>query len=360
MLTRAAHAASGHGGGGAAATLLAWYDRSRRRLPWRAEPGATADPYAVWLSEIMLQQTTVQAVKPYFARFLTLWPTVNDLAAAPIEAVMKEWAGLGYYSRARNLHACAQTVAQRLGGCFPDTEAGLRELPGVGPYTAAAIAAIAFGKRAVVVDGNVERVVTRLFSIAEAMPGAKPLIRARADDLTPDMRAGDFAQAMMDLGATICTPRKPACAICPLTDGCSARANGDAERFPVKAPKAERPTRAGAIFYARRADGCVLVRTRPPKGLLGGMSEFPGSPWSADFDVASARDHAPFPADWRRLAGSVEHVFTHFALSLTVFTADVPCDAPTPEAGRWTPEDKLEALEALPTVMRKALVAARG
>jgi len=210
------------------------------------------------------------------------------------------------------------------------------------------------------VDGNVERVVTRLFSIEDAMPGAKPLVRARADELTPHERAGDFAQAMMDLGATLCTPRKPACAICPLREACSARANGDPERFPVKAPKAERPTRAGAIFYARRADGRVLMRTRPPKGLLGGMSEFPGSPWSADFDVKRARDHAPFPADWRRLAGSVDHVFTHFALSLVVLRADVPPDAPTPEGARWVAEDKLEALEALPTVMRKALVLARG
>jgi len=280
----------------AAALLLAWYDRSRRRLPWRAEPGERADPYAVWLSEIMLQQTTVQAVKPYYQRFLALWPKVGDLAAAPVEDVMKEWAGLGYYSRARNLHACAKTVAGELGGVFPSDEAGLRALPGIGPYTAAAIAAIAFGKRAVVVDGNVERVVARLNSIAEPMPGAKPLIRARMDAITPDRRAGDFAQAMMDLGATICTPKKPACAICPLTELCSARAAGDPDRYPVRGAKAERPRRFGAIFYVRRADGCVLVRTRPPKGLLGGMSEFPGSTWSADFDARSARDLAPLAA----------------------------------------------------------------
>ncbi len=228
-------------------------------------PGAKADPYAVWLSEIMLQQTTVQAVKPYYQRFLALWPTVEDLAAAPVEDVMKEWAGLGYYSRARNLHACAKTVATDLGGAFPSDEAGLRALPGIGPYTAAAIAAIAFGKRAVVVDGNVERVVARLFSIEEAMPAAKPVIRTRTDEITPDERAGDFAQAMMDLGATICTPKKPACAICPLMELCTARANGDAERFPLRAPKTERPRRFGAIFYARRADGHVLCALARPR-----------------------------------------------------------------------------------------------
>jgi A/G-specific adenine glycosylase len=344
----------------AAPLLLAWYDRSRRRLPWRALPGEQADPYAVWLSEIMLQQTTVQAVKPYYLRFLHVWPTVADLAAAPVEDVMKEWAGLGYYSRARNLHACAKAVAADLGGIFPDNEAGLRALPGIGPYTSAAITAIAFGKRAVVVDGNVERVVARLFSIQEAMPAAKPLIRARADEITPDERAGDFAQAMMDLGATICTPRKPACAICPLMDLCSARASGDQERFPVRAAKVERPRRFGAVFYARRADGCVLVRTRPPKGLLGGMSEFPGAPWSVDFDVKAARELAPLSARWRRLAGEVEHVFTHFALSLTVFRADVAAGAQAPDGCRWRPEDKLEQMEALPSVMLKVAAHARG
>jgi A/G-specific adenine glycosylase len=344
----------------AAPLLLDWYDRSRRRLPWRAEPGAKADPYAVWLSEIMLQQTTVQAVKPYYKRFLTLWPRVENLAAAPVEDVMKEWAGLGYYSRARNLHACAKTVAAELGGVFPCDEAGLRALPGIGPYTAAAIAAIAFGKRAVVVDGNVERVVSRLYSIEDAMPAAKPIIRTRAGEITPDDRAGDFAQAMMDLGATICTPRKPACAICPLTAMCSARASGEAERFPLRAAKTERPRRLGAVFYARRADGCVLVRTRPPKGLLGGMSEFPGSAWSADFDLKTAREHAPLSARWRKLAGTVEHVFTHFALSLAVFRADVPVDAIAPEGCRWRREDRLEQEEALPSLMQKVAVLARG
>ena len=344
----------------AAPLLLAWYDRSRRSLPWRAEPGERADPYAVWLSEIMLQQTTVQAAKPYYLRFLHVWPTVGDLAAAPVEDVMKEWAGLGYYSRARNLHACAKSVAADLGGVFPGDEAGLRALPGIGPYTSAAIAAIAFGQRAVVVDGNVERVVARLFSISEAMPAAKPLIRDRADEMTPNERAGDFAQAMMDLGATICTPRKPACAICPLMDLCTARVNGEQERFPVRAPKVERPRRFGAIFYARRVDGCVLVRTRPPKGLLGGMSEFPGAPWSVDFDMKTARELAPLTARWRRLAGEVEHVFTHFALSLVVFRADVAAHMDAPEGCRWRLEDKLEQMEALPSVMLKVAAHARG
>ncbi|HEY8578354.1 MAG TPA: A/G-specific adenine glycosylase [Beijerinckiaceae bacterium] len=342
----------------AAPRLLAWYDRHRRRLPWRAEPHETPYPYAVWLSEIMLQQTTVQAVKAYYERFLARWPRVEDLAAAPVEEVMKEWAGLGYYSRARNLHACAQAVAARPGARFPGDEAGLRALPGVGPYTAAAIAAIAFGRRAVVVDGNVERVVTRLFAIPEPMPKAKPRVRAAADLLTPTERAGDFAQAMMDLGATICTPRKPACALCPLNELCAARAAQTQELYPVKAPKAARPARRGAIFYARRADGTVLVRTRPPRGLLGGMTEFPGSAWSSDYDLADALRDAPLAADWRRRLGVVEHVFTHFALALTVFRADLPAGTPAPEGCRWTPEADL-AGEALPSVMRKAAEHAR-
>ncbi|MDB5569676.1 MAG: A/G-specific adenine glycosylase [Hyphomicrobiales bacterium] len=342
----------------AAPRLLAWYDRHRRRLPWRALAHETPDPYAVWLSEIMLQQTTVQAVKAYYERFLARWPKVGDLAAAPVEEVMKEWAGLGYYSRARNLHACAIAVATLHGGRFPDSEEGLRALPGVGPYTAAAIAAIAFGRRAVVVDGNVERVTTRLLAICEPMPKAKPLVRAAADAMTPHARAGDFAQASMDLGATICTPRKPACALCPLTELCEARARGEQELYPVKAPKAERPSRAGAIFYVRRTDGCVLVRTRAPRGLLGGMTEFPGTLWSADFDVAQARALAPLDADWRRLAGAVQHVFTHFALSLTVFRAEVGSDRAAPGDCRWVREDALDG-EALPTVMRKAMGHAR-
>ncbi len=339
--------------------LLRWYDRHRRVLPWRALPGATPDPYGVWLSEIMLQQTTVPAVKAYYEKFLMLWPTVADLAAAPVDDVMKAWAGLGYYSRARNLHACAIAVVRDHGGRFPDTEDGLRALPGIGPYTAAAIASIAFGKRAVVVDGNVERVVTRLEMIEEPLPKAKPLIKSATDALTPDARAGDFAQAMMDLGATICTPRRPACALCPFRANCKAQKAGVQESYPRKLAKAERPSRAGAAFFLRRRDGMVLVRTRPPKGLLGGMTEIPGTVWSADFVLAEAKSSAPVKADWRKLSGHVEHVFTHFALRLTVFAAEIDKSAAPPEGYRWEPDSTLDG-EALPSVMRKIVAHARA
>ena len=339
--------------------LLDWYDRHRRDLPWRARPGHAPDPYAVWLSEIMLQQTTVPTVKSYYEKFLALWPRVEDLAAAPIEDVMKAWAGLGYYSRARNLHACARVVARDHGGRFPADEKELIKLPGIGPYTAAAISSIAFGRRAVVVDGNVERVVARLKAIDEPMPRAKAAIRAATDALTPSERAGDFAQGMMDLGATICAPRRPMCALCPYMNGCEARMRGDMERYPVKAPKAERPRRAGVAFYLRRADGAVLVRTRPPKGLLGGMTELPGSEWRGDFDAKTALTLAPVAADWRAKAGVVEHVFTHFSLTLKVFIAEAPRGMAAPEGMRWAPEGSLDG-EAFPTVFRKALALARG
>ncbi len=333
-----------------AAALLAWYDRHARKLPWRARRGETPDPYAVWLSEIMLQQTTVAAVGPYFARFIERWPTVEALAAAPDEDIMREWAGLGYYSRARNLAACARAVRAR--GGFPADEAALRELPGVGPYTAAAIAAIAFDRRAVVVDGNVERVVSRLYAIETPLPRAKMDIRARADELTPRDRAGDFAQAMMDLGATICTPKKPACALCPLAEGCLARKSGAPETWPRRAPKAARPERRGAVFVAMRSDGAVLLRTRPPKGLLGGMAEFPGTEWSADFDLSRAPEDAPLALAWRRTAGEVAHVFTHFALALTVYVGEAPQSRAAPADTRWIAADAL-AREALPSLMRK-------
>jgi len=244
------------------AVLLAWYDRHRRVLPWRAAQGERVDPYRVWLSEIMLQQTTVKAVAPYYARFLSRFPDVGALAAAPLEDVLKLWAGLGYYARARNLHACAKAVVERHGGKFPDTEQGLQALPGIGAYTAAAIAAIAFDQRASPVDGNIERVIARLFAVAEELPGAKPRIRALAEQLTPQRRAGDFAQAMMDLGATLCTPGKPACVLCPWTDACAARARGDQKSFPRKAEKKTGALRRGAAFVALRADGFVLTRTR--------------------------------------------------------------------------------------------------
>jgi A/G-specific adenine glycosylase len=342
----------------AAPALLAWYDRHRRSLPWRALPGVKADPYAVWLSEIMLQQTTVAAVKAYFLAFLARWPTVRLLAEAPTEEIMKEWAGLGYYSRARNLHACAKTVSNEHGGIFPDREEALLRLPGIGPYTAAAIAAIAFDRRAVVVDGNVERVIARLFSIEEPLPGARPLIKAKADALTPDQRPGDYAQAVMDLGATICTPRRPACGLCPLRPACQAAASNEAETFPRKTPKAERPSRRGAAFFIQRADGAVLVRSRPPKGLLGGMTEIPGTQWTADFDVAHALQEAPVEASYRKLTQVVEHVFTHFALTLSVFVADVAKNAEAPKDCRWVSAKALDG-EAFPSLMRKVISLAR-
>ena len=342
---------------GRADALLAWYDRHRRRLPWRALPGAVPDPYAVWLSEIMLQQTTVAAVKDYYVAFLARWPDVAALAAAPADEVMRLWAGLGYYSRARNLHACAKTVATTFAGRFPDTEAGLRALPGIGPYTAAAIAAIAFGRRAVVIDGNVERVVSRLAAITQPLPAAKPHIRAVAETLTPQARAGDFAQAMMDLGATICTPRRPTCALCPFFASCAARREGIAAELPRKAPKAERPQRRGAAFVLRRDDGCVLVRTRAPRGLLGGMTELPGTDWVADDAFVSPAP--PLPSDCKRLPAPVTHGFTHFELTLEVFVGAVAPDTPAPAGCRWVDDAALDA-EALPTLMRKVVAAARG
>ena len=341
-----------------AAELLAWYDRHRRKLPWRALPGETPDPYRVWLSEIMLQQTTVRAVGPYFARFTTRWPDVRALAAAPLEDVLRLWAGLGYYARARNLHACAKAVVERYGGCFPQSQAELATLPGIGPYTAAAIAAIAFDASAAAIDGNVERVVARLFALEVFLPAAKPDIRRLTAGLVPARRAGDFAQALMDLGATICTPKKPACALCPWMEHCAARVRGDPERFPLKAPKKDGRLRRGAAFVVFRADGFVLVRSRPPKGLLGGMTEVPTNEWSPDFEVSDALRHAPALAratpQWRRRPGVVTHVFTHFPLELTVYTADVGAGTSAPAGMRWVALADLPG-EALPNVMRKAL-----
>ncbi|HEY0440366.1 MAG TPA: A/G-specific adenine glycosylase, partial [Xanthobacteraceae bacterium] len=273
--------------------LLAWYDRHRRRLPWRAEPGESVDPYRVWLSEIMLQQTTVKAVAPYYAQFLAQWPEVGALAAASLDDVLRAWAGLGYYSRARNLHACAREVMDRHGGHFPADEKALRALPGIGTYTAAAIAAIAFDRAAMPVDGNIERVVTRLFAIEQQLPAAKPIVRAFAETLTPVRRAGDVAQALMDLGATICTPKKPACALCPWSDVCKARARGEQESFPRKAAKAEGRLRRGAAFWVTRGGVEALMRTRPAKGLLGGMTEVPSTDWTHDFVQAEALRAAP-------------------------------------------------------------------
>jgi A/G-specific adenine glycosylase len=343
-------------GGPQAGDLLAWYDRHRRVLPWRAKAGEAIDPYRVWLSEIMLQQTTVKTVGPYFARFLARWPDVAALAAAPLDDVLKLWAGLGYYARARNLHACAQAVVAR--GGFPRSEEELTTLPGIGRYTAAAIASIAFDAKAVPVDGNVERVVTRLFAVEDELPAAKPEVHRLAQSLASDARAGDFAQAMMDLGATICTPVKPACVLCPWTEDCTGRLRGDPQSFPRKAPKREGKLRRGAAFVAVRADGCVLVRSRPPKGLLGGMTEVPTTDWSHDFDEKQATRDAPRLAratpKWQRLPGVVTHVFTHFPLELVVYAAEVPRNTGAPDGARWVAIDALPG-EALPTVMRKVL-----
>ena len=333
--------------------LLAWYDRHRRTLPWRAAPGERQDPYCVFLSEIMLQQTTVVTVQPYYAAFLARWPSVEALAAAPLEEVLSAWAGLGYYARARNLHACARAVVARHGGRFPPDEAALLALPGIGPYTAAAIASIAFDQRAAPVDGNWERVVSRLFAVEEALPKARSALRALAQTLLPAARHGDFAQAMMDLGATVCTPRKPACILCPFRGSCAAHAAGRPEAYPVKAAKAARPTRHGVAFLAVRADGAVLVRTRPMTGLLGGMSEVPSTPWEEE-RVGDPAAFAPLPARWVALNSTVRHVFSHFALELSVWRADVPAATPAPAGTRWVARGGFSA-EAFPSVMVKVL-----
>jgi A/G-specific adenine glycosylase len=318
--------------------LLRWYIVDKRRLPWRAEAGEQVDPYRVWLSEVMLQQTTVAAVVPYFEKFTRRWPTVEALAMAPDADVMSAWAGLGYYARARNLLACARAVVAEHGGVFPDSEEALRKLPGIGRYTAAAIAAIAFGRRAVVVDGNVERVVSRVFAVEEALPAARETIYALTDRLTPADRAGDFAQAMMDLGSAICTPRSPDCGRCPLAFTCEARRREDPERFPVKAAKAPKPRRQDVAYWLEHRGEVLLVR-RPAKGLLGGMLGFPTG-------------EAPAEAEWRE-AGSIDHVFTHFALTIRLLCAD----AEERQDGIWWPVERLHEA-GLPTLFGK--LAARG
>lgn len=321
--------------------LLHWYDRHARKLPWRTPPGqGKSDPYRVWLSEIMLQQTTVAAVNDYFNRFTSLWPTVEALAAADDERVMAEWAGLGYYARARNLLACARTVAAS-GGKFPADQTVLQALPGIGPYTSAAIAAIAFDQPATVVDGNVERVVARFFAVQEPMPAAKAELRDLAATLTPSQRPGDFAQAMMDLGATICTPRSPACAICPLSDLCAARKAGIAAELPRKMPKQPKPQRTGIAWVALN-ERAILLERRPPKGLLGGTLAFPSTGWDSS-------DHAPpMHANWQNL-GAVSHIFTHFSLDLHVMVATTVSN---PQRGFWLPRHDFSASD-LPGLMRK-------
>jgi len=329
--------------------LLNWYDQHRRVLPWRALPGEAADPYCVWLSEIMLQQTTVATVKNRYDAFISRWPNVHALAEALLDDVLSEWAGLGYYARARNLHKCAIEISRNLGGVFPTDEDGLKSLPGIGDYTAAAISSIAYDNASVVVDGNVERVMARLFRIEEALPGAKKPIRKHAKTLTPNKRAGDYAQAVMDLGATICTPRKPSCEYCPWQSGCLAFAKGDVERFPVKAPKKKRPTRRATIYWLQREGSSgreVWMRRRPEQGLLGGMMEFPSDKWLVEREANAP----PVAANWEGLPGEVVHIFTHFRLELDVRQAIV--GAFEPEDGRWVAVRDLGSI-ALPTVMKK-------
>jgi A/G-specific adenine glycosylase len=352
------------------ALLLDWYDRHRRVLPWRPPADQRPDPYAVWLSEVMLQQTGVKTVGPYFEKFLARWPDVAALGRASLDDVLRMWAGLGYYSRARNLHACAVAVLRDHDGVFPDTEEGLQALPGIGPYTAAAVAAIAFDRRTMPVDGNIERVVSRLFAVEETLPQAKPVIQELATTLLgasragdeksragdERTRAGDSAQALMDLGASICTPKRPACSLCPLSDACTARQRGDQESFPRKAPKKAGELRRGAAFVVTRGDE-LLVRSRPEKGLLGGMTEVPGSDWRASQDDEAALEQAPGLGGvtrWHRKMGVVTHVFTHFPLELVVYTAHVPARTRAPTGMRWVPIATLSG-EALPNVMRKVI-----
>ena len=333
-----------------ASALLAWYDRHRRVLPWRAAPGERPDPYHVWLSEIMLQQTTVATVGPYFARFLERWPDIDALARAALDDVLHAWQGLGYYARARNLHRCAQAVSNEHGGRFPDHEEELRELPGIGSYTAAAIASIAFDRPATVVDGNVERVISRLFRLETPLPDVKKEIAEKAGRLTPQSRPGDHAQAMMDLGATICVPRKPKCVLCPLQSHCLGK--DIADRLPAKRPKPERPTRYGFAFWLVRCDGAILLRRRPEKGLLGGLMEVPGTDWKERHPDTDERDDAaPVAIDWTTLPGQVRHTFTHFHLVLTVLVGRDPSGE---AEGVWCLPDRLGE-HALPTLMRKVV-----
>ena len=336
-----------------AATLLAWYDVSARVLPWRARSGAKPDPYRVWLSEIMLQQTRVETVLPYYAKFLARWPDVHALANARQEEILSAWAGLGYYARARNLHACAKTVVAELSGAFPEAEDELRRLPGIGAYTSAAISAIAFGRKATPVDGNIERVMSRLFAVEEKLPAAKKSLARLAADMTPAIRAGDFAQALMDLGATICTPKRPACGICPWINECVARTRGDQETFPRKTAKTEGKLRKGAAFVVLRDDGKILLRTRAEKGLLASMTEVPGSEWSAEYKDSTKT--APLSGlKWQKAIDPVRHVFTHFPLELTVYFAAVPAKTRPPKDMRFVSLGGLDE-EALPSVMRKVI-----
>jgi A/G-specific adenine glycosylase len=343
-----------------ASLLLRWYDAERRELPWRAQPGERPDPYRVWLSEIMLQQTTVKAVAPFYAKFLRRWPSVEALAKAPLDDVLAVWSGLGYYSRARNLHRAANMIVERYLGRFPADEQLLQELPGVGPYTAAAIAAIAFGRNATPVDGNVERVVARLNAVTEPLPGAKSELRRIAVALTPARRTGDFAQAMMDLGATICSPKRPSCMICPLQNHCEAHRQGIASALPRRTARGERPIRRGVAFLALREDGHVLLRKRLEAGLLAGMMEVPTTEWTEDWVGADeALRGTPVRADWWPVPGMVSHTFTHFHLELLIYRALVPASShlnlwAAPERCKWVARKYLRR-QALPSLFRKVI-----
>lgn len=358
------------------ALILRWYDQNRRSLPWRAAPGEAADPYRVWISEIMLQQTVVGAVKPYYQAFLARWPTIGALAGADLDEVLHAWAGLGYYSRARNLHATARMVAGELGGQFPETEAELLALPGIGAYTAAAIAAIAFGQPAAAVDGNVIRVITRFLALDAPLPGVKKTIEPFVRSLVPTSRPGDFAQALMDLGASVCRPKNPACGECPWKTPCRAKKEGQPARYPVRAAKKPKPTRRGIAFWAVRDDGAVFLRRRAEKGLLGGMMEIPSTQWTDafpqedDFTGEAPLEGGRLSGGWHVLPGLVCHTFTHFHLELKVAqglakggegegegegggaTADH-------EGGIWCQPDGFSGL-ALPTVMKKVAKHALG
>ncbi len=336
------------------ARTLRWWDVNRRTLAWRAGPGEAPDPYRVWLSEVLLQQTTAQAATPYFQKFVAKWPRVEDLAAAPAEAVIGAFAGLGYYSRARNLHACAKEVARR-GGAFPDDEAELRALPGVGAYTAAAIAAIAFGRQAAPVDGNIARILARLIALDRPAAEARDEIAFAARALAPAGRPGDFAQALMDIGAAICRPRNPDCPMCPLADDCEARRCDAPEAYPRPRPVQPKPKREGAVFFASRSDGAFLARRRPPGGLLAATIELPGTPWTNEGPGGAWSTGAPVSALWRRLPGSVEQAFTHFALKLTVYAGAF--EGAAPEAHFWvSPGEVGDA--GFSNVMRKAVARA--
>lgn len=336
--------------------LLEWYDTHHRELPWRAPLGKTADPYHVWLSEIMLQQTTVPTVKPYFKKFLEEWPTLHDLADADLDKILHRWQGLGYYARARNLHKCAKVLVETYNATFPQDCAELKKLPGIGDYTAAAIASIAFNKCVTVIDGNVDRVISRLYKIETPLPTSKPEIRLFAEQQTPCYRPGDYAQAMMDLGATICTPTSPKCLLCPLKEECQALQTGTPELYPIKQPKTAKPQKYGIAFWIQReGDSAVLLRKRPPKGLLGAMMEVPSSSWELEKPtIDHAQKESPLKCAYKETSKVAQHVFTHFALELQVYKATVPQETKAPKDCVWCSIEQFKD-HALPTVFKKVI-----